>query len=234
MLKKRIIIAIDGYSSTGKSTFARTIARALDYIYVDSGALYRAVCLFALQQGLVEASGKIRVRDLEAEFPRLQIDFKRDASGENRCYLNGRDVESLIRSLEVSRHVSAISSLAGVRNFVDDRLRQFGKTKGVVMEGRDIGTAVFPQAEVKIFMTAQAAVRARRRLKELEEKGEVHSYAEVLNNIESRDYTDSHRKVHPLRQAPDAWVLDNSFMTVEQQMQWFEQTLKEKCPRLLK
>lgn len=225
----KIIIAIDGVSSTGKSTFAKAIASALNYTYLDSGACYRAVTLYALQNGLIDAQGSINHTTLEQSLPQIHIEFHINAqTHRNETFLNRQNVEQEIRTLTVSNNVSAISSLAFVRAFVDNLLHQWGANKGIVMDGRDIGTAVFPQAELKIFMTAPAAIRAQRRLKEMLERGEDATFEQVLANVESRDYQDSHRATHPLVQAPDAIVLDNGRMTVEQQMEWFMKLFREK------
>ncbi len=226
---KKIIIAIDGLSSTGKSTFAKAIAAALGYKYLDSGACYRAVTLYALQNGLIDSNSDIDCPALKAALPLLQIDFRVNPHTlRNEAFLNGRNVEQLIRTLNVSNNVSAVSSLDFVRAWVDRLLHRWGEGKGIVMDGRDIGTAVFPQAELKIFMTAPAAIRAQRRFKEMTTNGEKTTFEEVLSNVESRDYQDSHRKTHPLVQAPDAIVLDNGQMSVEQQMDWFMKLFEEK------
>lgn len=225
---KKMIVAIDGHSSTGKSTFAKAIAKAMDYTYLDSGALYRAVTLFALEHGLINSDGHPQTQDLTKRLPEICLSFHRDAAtGEKHTYLNGKDVEKKIRSLEVSASVSPVSEIPEVRNFIDKQLKEWGKEKAIVMDGRDIGTAVFPQAEVKIFMTAPAEIRAQRRLAELQAKGLSGTFEEILENIRQRDHTDSSRAKHPLKKAPDALLLDNGNMTVEDQMDWFRKKMKE-------
>ncbi|MFA5443907.1 MAG: (d)CMP kinase [Bacteroidales bacterium] len=226
---KKIIIAIDGHSSTGKSTFAKAIAKVMDYTYLDSGALYRAVTLYALDHGWTDPDGKPNVQAIVDHLKDIRLTFKKDpVTGQNRTHMNGEDVEEHIRSMEVSRHVSPVSEIPVVRDFVDLQLRKWGEKKGIVMDGRDIGTAVFPQAELKIFMTAPAEIRADRRLRELQEKGMDATFAEVLSNVRQRDYLDSHRETHPLVKAPDALLLDNGRMSVEEQMDWFKKIMEEK------
>lgn len=222
-----IIIAIDGYSSTGKSTFAKLIASRLGFLYLDSGAMYRALTLFSLRKGLIDGSGTVDAEGLRACIEEADLDFKYSQEG-SRTYLDGECVEQEIRSMEVSSHVSAVSALDFVRNFVDRRLREFGKSGRIVMDGRDIGTTVFPNAQLKIFMTADAMVRAERRAAELELKGQKTDINEVLENLKNRDWADSHREVSPLRQAEDAIVLDNSHMTLEEQMTWIEEIIRNK------
>ena len=219
MFTEKIIIAIDGYSSTGKSSFAKAIAARLGYLYVDSGAIYRTITLFAIEQGWIEHQ-EINRQALEAALPAVSISFDRGAN--HRVFLNNVDVSERIRSLEVSEWVSPLSALDFVREYVDKMLRELGKEKGIVMDGRDIGTVVFPQAELKIFMTARPQVRAQRRYRELVAKGDSPPYKEVLDNILKRDYIDQNRPYAPLRQAPDALLLDNSELTQEEQMQWLE------------
>ena len=228
-IMKKIIIAIDGHSSTGKSTFAKAIAKVMDYTYLDSGALYRAVTLYALDHGWTDPDGKPSVQAIVDHLKDIRLTFKKDpVTGQNRTHMNGEDVEEHIRSMEVSRHVSPVSEIPVVRDFVDLQLRKWGEKKGIVMDGRDIGTAVFPQAELKIFMTAPAEIRADRRLRELQEKGMDATFAEVLSNVRQRDYLDSHRETHPLVKAPDALLLDNGRMSVEEQMDWFKKIMEEK------
>jgi len=228
-IMKKIIIAIDGHSSTGKSTFAKAIAKVMDYTYLDSGALYRAVTLYALDHGWTDPDGKPNVQAIVDHLKDIRLTFKKDpVTGQNRTHMNGEDVEEHIRSMEVSRHVSPVSEIPVVRDFVDLQLRKWGEKKGIVMDGRDIGTAVFPQAELKIFMTAPAEIRADRRLRELQEKGMDATFAEVLSNVRQRDYLDSHRETHPLVKAPDALLLDNGRMSVEEQMDWFKKIMEEK------
>lgn len=217
---KKIIVAIDGYSSCGKSTMAKTLARKIGYTYIDSGAMYRAVTLFALENGIITGSD-VDAPGLEKRLNEIKITFSTDKeTGSNITELNGKDVERRIRTLEVSSHVSAIAALPFIRTFLTAQQRSLGKKKGIVMDGRDIGTTVFPDAELKIFVTASAEVRARRRYDELQAKGERASYEEIIENVKQRDYIDTHREVSPLTQAPDAVVLDNSFMTLEQQDEW--------------
>ncbi len=232
---KKIIIAIDGHSSTGKSTFAKAIAAALGYTYLDSGALYRAVTLYALDHGWTDPEGRPNAPAIIDHLKDIRLSFGKDpATGLNRTFMNGKDVEELIRSMEVSRYVSPVSEIPLVRDFVDMQLREWGKKKGIVMDGRDIGTAVFPQAELKIFMTAQAEIRAERRLRELQSKGMDATFEEVLANVRQRDFTDSHRETHPLVKAPDALLLDNGNMTVEEQLDWFKKIMEEKWDIRLK
>lgn len=222
-----IIIAIDGYSSTGKSSFARLLAAELSFLYLDSGALYRGVTLHAIENGYIYPSGETDTEKLVRSLERLDIHFMDKGEG-SRTYCGDRCIESQIRSLAVSEKVSIISAIPAVRTFVDMKLREFGKRKRVVMDGRDIGTTVFPEAELKIFMTADPMVRARRRAAELRAKGEKADLEDVLRNIRERDYIDSHREVSPLRKAPDAIVLDNSDMTIPQQMDWILGVIREK------
>ena len=217
---KKIIVAIDGYSSCGKSTMAKTLARKIGYTYIDSGAMYRAVTLFALENGIITGSD-VDAPGLEKRLNEIKITFSTDKeTGSNITELNGKDVERRIRTLEVSSHVSAIAALPFIRTFLTAQQRSLGEKKGIVMDGRDIGTTVFPDAELKIFVTASAEVRARRRYDELQAKGERTSYEEIIENVKQRDYIDTHREVSPLTQAPDAVVLDNSFMTLKQQDAW--------------
>jgi cytidylate kinase len=219
--KKKITIAVDGYSSCGKSTFAKAIARELGYIYIDSGAMYRAVTLHALRNGLV-ASGVADEKGILEMLPGVTISFIPDSQGgfPVTC-LNGEVIEREIRDREVSDNVSAVSTIAGVRARLVELQRSMGAGGGVVMDGRDIGTVVFPRAELKIFMTARPEVRAGRRYLELVTKGLPADFGAVMNNISERDRIDSSRVVSPLRQAEDAVVLDNSDMTPEDQMVWF-------------
>ena len=218
---KKITIAIDGFSSCGKSTMAKELARRLGYIYVDTGAMYRSVTLFAMQHDLFLPDGTIREKELQALMPQIEISFKLNAkTGRPDTWLNGSCVEQEIRSLEVSNHVSPIAALPFVRSAMVTQQQQMGTRKGIVMDGRDIGTTVFPDAELKIFVTASAEVRAQRRYDELKQKGMPADFNDILENVEERDYIDSHREVSPLRQAPDALVLDNSHMTIDQQNEW--------------
>ena len=218
-----IIIAIDGYSSTGKSSFAKIIANEFSFTYLDSGALYRGVTLFAMENGYIGDDNAINVPALTAALADLDIHF-----GERGTYIGDRCIEKEIRSMAVAGKVSPIATVAQVREFVDRKLREYGNGKRVVMDGRDIGTTVFPDAELKIFMTADPLVRARRRADEMEAKGMKADLDEVLANLKERDYIDSHREVSPLTQAVDAIVLDNSDMTMQQQMEWLKGVIAEK------
>lgn len=221
MDKRRIIIAIDGHSSCGKSTFAKAIAARLGYIFIDTGAMYRAVTLYALENGAIR-SGIVDDDMVEAMLNDINIDFRFNPSrGASDIYVNGDLVEGKIRTIEVSNCVSAVSSIAAVRRKLVAMQQQMGLKRGVVMDGRDIGTVVFPDAELKIFMTADAKVRAERRYKELTAKGDKVTLEEIYKNVVSRDEADMNRAISPLRKADDAIVLDNSYLTVEQQMEWF-------------
>lgn len=215
---KPIIIAIDGYSSTGKSTMAKALAHKIGYRYVDTGAMYRAVTLMAMQRGFL-TDGSVNEQALIGALPSTTIDFAVTADGQ-RTILNGTDVEALIRSMEVSANVSTIAAIPAVRRDLVDRQRVYGEQKGIVMDGRDIGTTVFPHAELKIFCNAPAQVRAQRRFKELTEKGEKTTFEEVLANVEHRDLIDTTREESPLRRATDAIDLDNSNMTIDEQNAW--------------
>lgn len=224
---KKIIIAIDGYSSCGKSTMARTLARKIGYIYIDTGAMYRAVALYCLKNHIA-SNGAIDESALRNAMPEINISFATDkATGGIITYLNGENVEKEIRSLDVSQNVSAVASLPFVREALTRQQRRMGEGKGIVMDGRDIGTTVFPNAELKIFVTASAEVRAKRRYDELQAKGEKVDYNDILRNVEQRDYIDTHREVSPLVKAPDAIVLDNSHMTIDAQDEWLMQRFKE-------
>ena len=219
---KKIIIAIDGYSSSGKSTMARQLAKRIGYVYVDSGAMYRAVTLYAMRAGMIN-DGKVDTDRLLAALPDIKISFlPAGEDGTQHTLLNGEDVEKEIRSLEVSSMVSPVAEIPGVRHRLVTLQQDFGKEKGIVMDGRDIGTTVFPQAEMKVFVNATPEVRARRRLLELEQKGEAVDYEAVLKNILDRDYIDTHRKESPLCKAEDAFVLDNDNLTREEQLQILE------------
>lgn len=222
-----IIIAVDGYSSTGKSSFAKLIAADLGYVYLDSGALYRGVTLFAMENGFIDDSCVIDVPGLLKAMEGLDLHFENHGDG-SRLYMGARCVEKEIRTLAVSSKVSPVSAVPQVRAFVDEILHAAGRARRIVMDGRDIGSAVFPDAEVKIFMTADPLVRAKRRALELEAKGEKADIDEVLANLRERDYIDSHRDVSPLTKADDAVVLDNSDMTFDDQMEWFRKLLKER------
>lgn len=218
---KKIVIAIDGHSSCGKSTMAKALAREVGYIYVDTGAMYRAVTLFALRQGLFNADGTVKATELEQLMPQVEVSFKLDEQSKlPLVHLNGECVENEIRGLEVSSHVSPVAALPFVRAAMTAQQQRMGSDKGIVMDGRDIGTVVFPDAELKIFVTASAEVRAQRRYDELKAKGQEVDYDDILKNVQERDYIDSHREVAPLRQADDAVLLDNSDMTIAEQQQW--------------
>jgi len=218
---KDIIVAIDGYSSSGKSTMARQLARAVGYTYIDSGAMYRAVTLYAMRNGMVRSDGSIDVEALERVLPGLGIEFRVLKPGESaHMFLNGEDVEREIRSLEVSAHVSPVAKLPQVRNALTAIMRGYGRVGRIVMDGRDIGTTVFPDAEMKIFVNASAQERARRRYRELLDKGEQVDYDAVLANIIERDDIDVNRAESPLRKADDAIMLDNGSMTPDEQLRW--------------
>jgi len=228
---KKITIAIDGFSSCGKSTMAKDLARETGYIYVDTGAMYRSVTLFALRCSLFGSDGSVKEAELEALMPEINVSFKLNKdTGRPDTYLNGECVEKEIRSMEVSDHVSQVAALPFVRASLVALQQAMGKDKGVVMDGRDIGTTVFPDAELKVFVTASAEVRAQRRYKELLSKGMQADYKAILENVKNRDYIDSHREVSPLRKAADALELDNSDMTIAQQKAWlmdkFSQAIK--------
>lgn len=225
---KKIVIAIDGHSSCGKSTMAKQLAREVGYIYVDSGAMYRAVTLYAQRHHLFLADGSVDVEGLHREMPNIRVNFRLDpATNLPLTYLGEECVEEAIRSIEVSRQVSPVAALPFVREAMTQLQQQMGETKGIVMDGRDIGTAVFPDAELKIFVTASAEVRARRRYDELQAKGMPASYDDILRNVQERDYIDTHRALNPLRQADDALVLDNSHLTREEQSQWLLERFHE-------
>ncbi|GAD06090.1 cytidylate kinase [Porphyromonas crevioricanis JCM 15906] len=234
MKDKRIIIAIDGHSSCGKSTMARDLAKALGYVYIDTGAMYRAVTLYSLQQGIWTEDGSPDEDALQRSMKDLHIEFQFfPEEGRSHTLLNGIDVEQEIRSMEVSSRVSPISAIPFVRSSMVSQQQAMGKEKGIVMDGRDIGTTVFPRAEMKVFVTARPEVRAQRRLDELRSKGNTATtLEEVLANINERDYIDSHRAVSPLVQAQDALVLDNSQMTIPEQSQWLIDRYKEIVSRL--
>ena len=218
---KKITIAIDGYSSCGKSTMAKDLAKEVGYIYVDTGAMYRSVTLYAIRHQLFNADGSVKTEELEKEMPNIQISFKLNAeTGTPDCYLNREYVEKEIRSLEVASHVSPIAAVGFVRKALVEQQQAMGKEKGIVMDGRDIGTTVFPDAELKIFVTASSQVRAQRRYDELNAKGMPADFDAILKNVEERDYIDTHREVSPLKQAEDAIVLDNSNMTIAEQKEW--------------
>ena len=220
--KRKIVIAIDGHSSCGKSTFAKAIAARLGYIFIDTGAMYRSVTLYALENGGI-VNGIVDEEMIVSLLDKIEITFRfNPARGASDVYVNGEIAEGKIRTIEVSNFVSPVSSIGAVRAKLVAMQQQMGKHRGVVMDGRDIGTVVFPDAELKIFMTAEPEVRATRRYAELTAKGDSVSYEEVLENVIARDKADSTRAISPLRKAGDAIVLDNSHMTVEEQMAWFD------------
>ncbi|MBP5228877.1 MAG: (d)CMP kinase [Bacteroidales bacterium] len=226
MASGKIIIAIDGYSSTGKSSFAKLVAKGLGYIYADSGALYRAITYFAYTNGFIDEKGNVDKENLQKVIMNITVSFRTNKKGESRTLLNGADVEKQIRTLTVSNSVSRIAEIPYVRSFVNMQLRSMAVDKGLVMDGRDIGTAVFPNAELKIFMTASEQVRAMRRFKELQEKGDKETtFEQVLENLRKRDYIDSHRETDPLTRAKDAIELDNSSMTMEEEIEWLNKIL---------
>ncbi|MDR0729715.1 MAG: (d)CMP kinase [Prevotellaceae bacterium] len=228
-MQEKIIIAIDGHSSTGKSSFAKAIATRMGYLYVDTGAMYRAVTLYALRHGFISPQGDVEEDKLTAALPTIAITFVRDADGQNMTCLNGENVEHEIRDIRVSSHVSRVSAIAAVRTHLVHLQQQMGVDKGIVMDGRDIGTVVFPDAEMKIFMTADPHVRAARRYKEMKRKGLTVSFDDVLTNVRRRDYEDENRSITPLRRAPDALLLDNSCLSPEEQMEWLEKQLGIAC-----
>ena len=224
---KKITIAIDGLSSCGKSTMAKDLARKIGYVYVDTGAMYRAVTLYAIRHQLFEGT-EINTEELERQMDNIHISFKFNAETKKPdTYLNGELVEKEIRGMEVSNLVSPIATIPFVRTAMVRQQQQMGEEKGIVMDGRDIGTVVFPDAELKIFVTASAEVRAQRRYDELKAKGMEGDYEEILKNVQERDYIDSHREVAPLRPADDAILLDNSNLTIDEQNAWvMEQYLR--------
>jgi len=225
------IIAIDGHSSCGKSTVARDLARKLGIAYIDTGAMYRAVTLFVLQNQLIR-DGKIDEEGLEKALDQIDIQFRPNPeTGNNDTYLNGKNVENEIRRLDVSNHVSQVSSLGFVRKKLVELQQLMGEKGGMVLDGRDIGTVVFPHADLKIFMTASPEIRAQRRYDEMKQKGETPSFDEVLENVKARDHMDSTRSESPLKKASDAVVLDNSHMNREQQLEWIMERLNKGLQR---
>ena len=223
---KKITIAIDGHSSCGKSTMAKALAQKVGYVYVDTGAMYRSVTLYALRHDLFREDGSIKTEELETALKDMVIEQKL-VDGKTTTFLNGENVERAIRTLEVSNHVSPVAALPFVRTALVAQQQRMGENGGIVMDGRDIGTVVFPNAELKIFVTASAEVRAQRRYDELKEKGMPADYEDILKNVQERDYIDSHREVSPLRQADDALLLDNSHMTIPEQDEWLMQRFEE-------
>lgn len=225
---KKITIAIDGFSSCGKSTMAKDLAREIGYIYIDSGAMYRAVTLYCLQKGLFLADGNIDLEALQQQMPKIRISFcLNETSGRPDTYLNGENVEQQIRTMEVSGKVSLIAAVGFVREALVRMQQELGKDKGIVMDGRDIGTTVFPDAELKIYVTASAEIRAQRRYDELKAKGEAVDFNEILFNVQERDRIDMTRAVSPLRKAADAIELDNSHMTIEEQKAWLKEQYQQ-------
>jgi len=234
MTNHKIIVAIDGHSSCGKSTIAKAVAVRFGYIFIDSGAMYRAVTLFALRHQLI-SEGIVKEQELINLLPEIQIDFRYNTEKQKSdTYLNGENVEDEIRQLPVSQNVSPVATIAEVRAAMVYLQQEMGKNKGIVMDGRDIGTVVFPEAELKLFVTASAEIRAQRRFDELTAKGESVSYEEILQNVQERDRIDSTREASPLRKADNALVLDNSNMTREEQLEWVigkvEESLKFHVP----
>ena len=228
MTQPRIIIAIDGHSSCGKSTIAKAVAARFGYVFIDSGAMYRAVTLFALCHNLIE-NGIVKEKELIGLLPEIKIEFRFNSEKQKSdTYLNGENVEDEIRQLPVSQNVSPVATIAEVRAEMVRQQQEMGKNKGIVMDGRDIGTVVFPEAELKLFVTASPEIRAQRRFDELTAKGETVSYDEILQNVQERDHIDSTRETSPLRKAEDALVLDNSHMTREEQMEWVVEKVEEK------
>lgn len=219
-MEKKIIVAIDGYSSTGKSTMAKVLAKEIGYRYVDTGAMYRAVTLYAMDNGMISADGTVDNQALVAALPAIAIDFAIMPDGSQHTHLNGRDVEGRIRQMDVSSNVSAVAAIPAVRHDLVAKQQAYGQDKGIVMDGRDIGTTVFPDAELKVFVTASAETRAQRRLQELLAKGEATNFEEVLANVVHRDHIDETRKESPLRKAADALLLDNSALSREEQNAW--------------
>ena len=225
---KKIIIAIDGFSSCGKSTMAKDLAKEIGYIYIDSGAMYRAVTLYCLEHSLFNADGSIRESELKSRMKDIRITFRLNPKTQlPMTFLNGTNVEERIRTLDVSSRVSPVAALGFVRQAMVEQQQAMGKEKGIVMDGRDIGTAVFPQAELKIFVTASARIRAQRRYDELKAKGQDVSFEDILRNVEERDRIDQTREISPLRKADDAILLDNSRMTVNEQKEWLKERFNE-------
>lgn len=225
---KRIIVAIDGFSSCGKSTMAKDLAKSVGYAYVDTGAMYRSVTLYCLRNNLIN-EGKVDEETLMKALPSIQIEFRFNADKQmNETYLNGENVESEIRSLTVSNSVSIVSAIGFVRKAMVAQQQAYSKDRGVVMDGRDIGTVVFPDAELKIFLTASPEIRAQRRYDELTAKGEEVSFDDILENVKQRDYIDQNRAESPLRKAEDAIELDNSYMSIAEQKAWLLAQFEEK------
>ena len=224
---KKLIIAVDGFSSCGKSTMAKTLAKTLNYTYVDSGAMYRAATLFCLQNGLLQ-NGLLDVGGLRARLDEIEVSFRNNAEGVSQTYLNGVNVEREIRAMEVSNAVSIVSAVGFVREKMVELQRRAGAEGGIVMDGRDIGTVVFPQADLKIFVTADARIRAQRRYDELVAKGQPEDFDEILQNIEKRDLLDQTREVSPLRRAADAIEMDNGLFNLQEQDAWLLEHVNRK------
>ncbi|WP_314894341.1 (d)CMP kinase [uncultured Capnocytophaga sp.] len=229
---KKIIIAIDGYSSTGKSTIAKRVANTLQYVYIDTGAMYRAVTFLALKRGFISEGKQTLTIDKDSLLIALKqsiIRFEHNSElGVSEIYLNGQNIEKEIRGLSVASYVSEVAKIPEIRAYLVALQREMGREKGVVMDGRDIGTVVFPEAELKIFMTASEEIRAQRRFLELQQKGEVTTYEEVLQNIQKRDYEDTHRKESPLQKALEAIEIDNSSTTIEEVVQKIVSLVRDK------
>ena len=226
-MEKKLIIAVDGYSSCGKSSFARLIAKELNYLFIDSGAMYRAVTLFALRNRFIE-NNTVKRDEVVESLSSVQIDFRYNPDRDMyETFLNSENVEEEIRQFEVSSYVSPVSQIKEVREKMVELQREIGIFKGIVMDGRDIGTVVFPDADIKIFMTASHEIRAKRRYDELTAKGIDVDYEKIKNNISSRDKADSEREISPLKKADDAIVLDNSNMTINEQMVWFGKLIEK-------
>ena len=227
-VSKKIVIAVDGFSSCGKSSFAKLIAKRLGYLYIDSGAMYRSVTLGFIQNGMI-SQGKVKLEGLKENIKKFDVGFSFNSNTQQyETTLNGVVVEDQIRTIAVANQVSVVSAIPEVRERMVELQRKLGENKGIVMDGRDIGTVVFPSAEIKIYMTADPRIRAERRLKELKEKGHEVNFIEILANIEERDHLDQTREVSPLRKADDAVVLDNSHMTIDEQMVWVEKLIEER------
>lgn len=227
-MNRKLIIAVDGYSSCGKSTFAKAIAKELNYLYIDSGAMYRAVTLFCIRKDYINKS-TVKEKEISESMSEIHIRFRYNPDiDQYETYLDGENVETEIRQVEVSSMVSIISKIRTVRERLVEMQREIGMMKGIVMDGRDIGTVVFPDAEIKIFMIADEEIRAERRYKELQEKGINVEFQDILKNVAERDAIDSGREISPLKKADNAYLLDNSHMTVSQQMEWFREILKNK------
>ena len=228
---KKITIAIDGHSSCGKSTMAKDLAREIGYVYIDSGAMYRAVTYYCLQHDLFNEDG-VKLNELQAAMPDIRINFRLNAEGRPETYLGDQCIENEIRGMAVSSRVSLIATIGFVREAMVALQQEMGKEKGIVMDGRDIGTTVFPDAELKIFVTASAEVRAQRRYDELKAKGEEVCYESILENVKERDRIDSGREISPLRKADDAIELDNSHMTIPEQKAWLMEKFNERCNKI--